>query len=199
MENLTKDRTYWQNTWNRFKEGDREAFGEIYNEYTDMLYDYGMKLSGNQELVKDCIQDLFVDLFRYGKKLGTPEYLEFYLIKSLKRSIIHKIQKSNRVNNISESAVSTFDLTFDLENQIIQNESEKKQFKLLQDILKTLDPKKRELLFLRFNSGLNYFEIGKLVGLNPDTVKKQVYRLLDSLKEKYGAKFAELFVFCLKL
>lgn len=198
MNNLIKDRTYWQNTWNRFKNGNRDAFGEIYNEYIDILFAYGLKLSGNKDLVKDSIQDLFIDLYRYGNKLDTPEYLEYYLIKSLKRSIIKKIQIDNRMRSIAEDDNFIFDLTFNMENQIIQDETERNRLKLLQNVLNSLDSKKKELLYLKFNSDLNYHEIGTIVGIKADTVKKQVYRLLDNLRNNYGSEFLDLFLFCFK-
>jgi RNA polymerase sigma factor (sigma-70 family) len=60
--------------------------------------------------------------------------------------------------------------------------------------LENLDAKKRELLFLKFNSGLTYNEIGELLDCKPDTVKKQVQRILKFLRGKLGEDFMELFV-----
>jgi RNA polymerase sigma-70 factor (ECF subfamily) len=64
---------------------------------------------------------------------------------------------------------------------------------LLQDELKNLTAQKRELLFLKFNSGLSYKEIGELLKCKPDTAKKQVYRILDYLRNKLGKDFLHLF------
>lgn len=197
--NPTKDQGYWQNTWNRFKNGDREAFGIIYNEYVDLLYDYGLKITPNKEFVKDCIQDLFIDLYRYGKNLQTPISLEFYLFKSLKRLIIKKIQVKHRQVSFQEYDSSAFEISFNSEWEILQNESDRNRLSLLKNIIKKLDPRKKELLYLKFNSGLNYSEIGDIVGLKPDTVKKQVYRLIDSLRDNYGTKLMELYVMCFQV
>jgi RNA polymerase sigma factor (sigma-70 family) len=67
----------------------------------------------------------------------------------------------------------------------------------LRIILQSLDAQKRELLYLRFSTGMNYGDIGQLLGINPDTVKKQLYRLLDLIREKHGVQLLELFVICL--
>lgn len=75
------DRQYWDIIWQKFKAGDRQAFETIYNEFIEVLFAYGIKISSNKILVEDSIQDLFIDMYRYGSKLKKPEYLEFYLFK----------------------------------------------------------------------------------------------------------------------
>jgi len=85
-----------------------------------------------------------------------------------------------------------FDLKFDIEQDIFDLEFDHLRVEKLKKILLTLDPKKRELLFLKFSTGLSYVEIGELLDMNPDTVKKQVYRTLDQLRGKFGKQLLEL-------
>ena len=48
------------------------------------------------------------------------------------------------------------------------------------------------MLFLKFSTGLNYIEIGEIVGMSADAVKKQVYRTLDDLRNRFGEKLLSL-------
>jgi RNA polymerase sigma factor (sigma-70 family) len=192
------NRDHWKIVWEKFKTGDRQAFDEIYQEFADQLFAYGAKITTDHELLKDCIQDLFIDLYRYNKNMNTPEYLEFYLFKSLRRLIIKHLKKENKLTSFSENEHLPFNLKFDLEDDLIQHESENARLTSLQQLLQSLDPQKRELLFLKFNSGLSYVEIGGILDLKPDTVKKQVYRLLDYLREHFGAQLMELFIICFR-
>lgn len=198
MHVSNEDRQYWKVVWEQFKTGDRNAFDEIYQKFVNQLFAYGAKITADHELLKDCIQDLFIDLYKYNRKLNTPDYLEFYLFKSLHRLIIKRLKKENRLSSFSENEPSLFDLKFNLEDDLIQRESENARLKSLQQLLQNLDPQKRELLFLKFNSGLSYVEIGQMLDLKPDTVKKQVYRLLDYLREHFGPQLMELFVICFR-
>ncbi len=193
-----KDREYWQGIWELFINGNRLAFHEIYNEYVDVLFAYGMKITPNRELVQDCIQDLFISLYKYRKNLTKPEYLEFYLLRSLRRTIIKEIQQSKKVAKVGEEELLSFHLKFDLEEQLIEGESADNRTASLQKMLANLDPRKRELLYLKFYSGLNYREIGDLLGIKPDTAKKQVYRLLEDLRGRFGQKLMELFCLCFR-
>lgn len=188
----TDEREYWELIWEKFKAGDRRAFDTIYNEFTDALFAYGLKITPHQALVEDAIQDTFIDVYSYGNKLRKPESLEFYLYKTLKRIIVRKLKEKYRFTH-PDDFVLQFDLTFPLEESELDELEE--QTGMLKHELQNLDAKKRELLFLKFNSGLTYAEIGVLLDCKPDTVKKQVHRILKFLRGKLGADFLELFVF----
>jgi RNA polymerase sigma factor (sigma-70 family) len=179
------DKNYWKLIWNNFKAGDRTSFEMIYNEFSDVLFAYGSRILSDKELLKDSIHDVFVDIYRYGSELRNPESLEFYLFKTLKRNIIRKLKQA-RLTPLTDENITTFDLKFDLEDEIIQDDPDSDRLVLLQKFLQLLDHSQREILFLKFNSGLTYPEIGKLLNVKPDTVKKQVYRLLDHLRSEMG-------------
>ncbi|WP_321290521.1 sigma-70 family RNA polymerase sigma factor [uncultured Sunxiuqinia sp.] len=199
MNKGLKDREYWKGIWELFINGNRLAFNEIYNEYVDFLFAYGMKITPNRELVQDNIQDLFVNLCKYRKNLTSPDYLEFYLTRSLRRMLIKEVQKNRKVANMDEEELLSFQLKFDLEEQLIEGESADNRMISLQKMLASIDSRKRELLYLKFYSGLNYREIGDLLGIRPDTAKKQVYRLLEDLRDRFGQKLMELFCMYFKV
>ncbi len=192
MKNIIKDRAHWLEVWIRFRSGDQAAFSEIYEEFIDSLFAYGSKITRDRELVKDCIQDIFIDLHRLQPDLHHPEYIEFYLFKSLKNAILHKANENKRTNSLPIEETANFDLKFSIEQVDFKLESDQLRLEKLKSILQTLDPQKRELLFLKFSTGLNYVEIGHILNLNPDTVKKQLYRTLDNLRKKYGNQLMEL-------
>lgn len=188
------EREYWQLVWEKFRNGDREAFKTIYSEFIDSLFAYGSKITYDKELLKDAIQDLFIDIYTYGSKLRQPELLEFYLFKSLKRNIIKKSKETQRFTSTKE-LLEKFNLEFTIEEEVFGDDSDKKLLALQKEI-SNLNSQKKELLFLKFNSGLNYEEIGKILDIKPDTAKKQVHRLLKHIREKLDTTFVELFTIC---
>mgnify|MGYP006293493459 FL=1 len=190
--NHKADKYYWQLIWENFKSGHRKAFEIIYNEFVDVMFSYGSRITKDRDMLEDCIHDVFISLYQYGSELRKPESLEFYLLKSLKHTIFRKLKESDRYLN-DQKINETFDLKFSVENTDSTNISDEQTKKLQKEIQK-LDSKKRELLFLKFNSGLTYKEIGKLLDLNPDAVKKQVYRLLKFMRDRLGDTFLELFL-----
>ncbi|MEE4285505.1 MAG: sigma-70 family RNA polymerase sigma factor [Mariniphaga sp.] len=189
--NRNDEKEYWELIWEKFRTGDRRAFETIYSEFVDALFAYGMKMTPHRALVEDAIQDTFLDVYNYGSRLRNPGSLEFYLYKTLKRIIIRKLKEKYRFTHVDDF-VAQFDLKFPLEESEL--EELEGQTGMLKDELEKLDAKKRELLFLKFNSGLTYNEIGELLHCKPDTVKKQVHRILKLLRGKLGEDFLELFV-----
>ena len=190
---MARDRNQWVDVWRRFRLGDRFAFSEIYEEFAEVLFAYGIKITSDRELVKDCIQDLFFNIYRYNIKLQQPEYLEFYLFRSLKNDLIRKLKNKNQQSSLTDENVVLFDLKFLAEQDNHEPESDELRIEALRKILQTISPQKREMLFLKFSTGLNYAEIGEIVGMKADAVKKQVYRTLDDLRDRFGEKVLSLF------
>ncbi len=193
LRTLLKDRGYWHLLWNRFRKDDTKAFREIYEEFSDALFAYGCKFSCNRELVKDCIHDLFVDLHRSKPSLNKPEYLEFYLFKSLRRNIIYRLKAERRMAGDAEEEKLFRHMKFNLEDELLQNEMDASQAQWLHKALQKIEPQKREMIFLRFYSNLNYAEIAEIMNMNTDAVKKQVYRTIEYLRNCYGPALAEIF------
>jgi RNA polymerase sigma factor (sigma-70 family) len=182
----------------RFRSGDQAAFGEIYSGFIDSLLSYGLKMTRDKELVKDCIQDIFLNLHRLNPTLHHPEYIEFYLFRSLKNAINCKFQENKKSEALPAEEIAAFELRYNIEQEIADPESDRLRVEKLINILKTIDPQKRELLYLKFSTGLNYVEIGDLLKINPETVKKQVYRTLDHLRGRYGNELMELLMIFVK-
>jgi RNA polymerase sigma factor (sigma-70 family) len=187
----SEEKEYWYTIWEKFRSGDRRAFEIIYEEYLDALYSYGSRITHHRALLEDAIQDLFLDVYAYGRQLRNAGSLEFYLYKTLKRIIIKKLKDDCRFAHPTSFA-EHFDLKFPLEERFPEDPDE--YTVRLREELKHLDPQKRELLFLKFNSGLTYAEIGELLDCKSDTVKKQVSRLLKLLRQKLGEEFFNFFV-----
>lgn len=196
INQLIKDKAYWINVWNRYNSGDRFAFEEIYSEYINVLFSYGMKITHEKELVKDSIQDLFIDLYNHNMVLKQPESFEFYLFKSFKRLIQKKIKKINKAKNLSKDEFLAFELKLNIEEEYIQKETENSRLLALQKMLNELSKTNRELLFYKFNSNLSYKEIGILTNMKSDSVKKQIYRIITGLRESQNSRLPLLQILC---
>ena len=73
--------------------GDDAAFSELYSMYVQTMLNYGRCITSDVELIKDCIQDVFV------KRLDRRDSLKItsvssYLIVSLKNSLLDEFRKA---------------------------------------------------------------------------------------------------------
>ena len=113
-------------TWLRFISGDSDAFSDLYDQYADVLYAFGMRYSTDRDLVKDCIHDLFIDLHGYRKNLAQEVNVKFYLLKSLRRKLHLAHRKSSmlrfdRWDTEDSLAINAF--TFSIEQQLITDDA----------------------------------------------------------------------------
>ena len=50
--------------WTRILKGDKVAFEELYHRYYSSLFGYALRLNFDEETIKDCLQDMFVKIWR---------------------------------------------------------------------------------------------------------------------------------------
>lgn len=172
--------------WKSFKSGDKEAFAFLYNQHVDILFRYGTKLTANEELVKDSIQEIFLDLYLKREKNKTnPENLKYYLILALKRSLIKKLKRNRKLVNEEIEDTINFEPEYSIERTIIEREENAELSGKVKNALKQLPAKQKEALYLRFNESMEYKDIATLLNISTESVRKQVYRAIKSIRESF--------------
>src|ERR687885_1810367 len=77
--------------WKQFQQGEEQAFATIMGRHFRPLYSYGTKLTHDKELVRDCIQDVFLEIWRRRETLPVLDSPRFYLLRSLQRRIHRRL------------------------------------------------------------------------------------------------------------
>lgn len=174
---------YWLVIWTRFKSGDQEAFAVLYNHHINTLYSYGTKLCKDKDVVKDALQDLFLELFLHRDKIRiSPENLKFYLLLALKRNLIKKLKAGRLVTHEFNESVD-FEPQYSIEFQIIEQEQNEEINRKVLDAIRQLPAKQKEAVYLRYNESLEYGEIAAILEITVESVRKQVHRALKTVRE----------------
>jgi RNA polymerase sigma factor (sigma-70 family) len=183
--------------WESFKGGNEEALTIIFRQHYSFLYHYGMKLTYNSDVTKDCIQDLFFTIWKNRENLKTTSSIKFYLLKSLRRKITREIknQKKNLDHSLSEDY--EFEFEFSAENLLIKEESLKDQQDYLIQLLNGLPKRQKEAIYLKFYQGLSYQEIGEVMNLNYQTLRNHMHIALNTLRSKIKLPAGALYVLLL--
>jgi len=191
-----KDSEYLHRMWFEFRKGNKEAFAVFYNLHIDRVYRYGMKICHDESLVKDTIQEIFLDLYLKRKSnKTTPENLRFYLFLAVKRSLIKKIKYNRRIDRCEISDKNTSVIDFGVECQLIKDEKDKERRERVVNALNKLPPKQKEVVYLRFNEGMNYNNIAKILEINIESVRKHIYRALKEMKEELDKQSFMFFLY----
>lgn len=170
--------------WERLKSGDKVGLEEIYLKYSPDLFRYGMAIKPNRSLIKDCIQELFIDLWKYREGLNHTDSVRLYLIRCLSNRINKEIAKERRF--ISDSEISTFESAYleeSIEERVINvQRDEDLQIKLKRG-LERLPARQREVIQLLFFEKRTYEEISKVLGINVESSYTLAWKALRSLKK----------------
>ncbi|MDR1719046.1 MAG: RNA polymerase sigma factor [Dysgonamonadaceae bacterium] len=167
--------------WNNFISGDDDAFRSLFDTFVNQLFIYGLNFMYNKELIKDCVQDLFVKLYTDRKKLKPVSNVRVYLYKSLKNSIFNLFRKEETLIHI-DTIEPVFLLETSIESQIIENEIETGRKKAINDMIKQLTPRQCEVLYYRYVEELSYEEICDLMKMNYQSVRNLLHRTISKLK-----------------
>lgn len=181
--------SYWEGVWIRFQRGDKEAFALLYNLHIDSLFRYGCHLSKDESLVKDAIQEVFIDLYRTREKNKSgPEHLKYYLVLALKRNLIRKLTRQRRVEWGEIKDNYDFEPVYNVETRWIEQERQFEVNQKISEVINSLPAKQKEAIYLKFNESLDYPEIAKIMGITVESVRKQVYRALKQVREMFDIK-----------
>ena len=167
--------------WKDFLEGDIIAYEHIYRTYFSTLYNYGCKICPEENLVLDSIQELFITLLEKRTKLSKTDSIKFYLLKSLKTTLLRTLEKQKKRKNKESDTAFEASFCFD---ESYDNSIQEEQIEKLKGALECLSPRQKEAITLRFYDDLSFDEIAKIMNIETSSVYKIVYKGIDSLHKK---------------
>lgn len=173
-----------QQVWNQLREGDHQALEYLYRAYGKDLFNFGMKLYGRHEWVKDTLQELFVDIWKQHKTLSAVSSVKTYLLTSLKFKLHRQHGKEKRwVYGGGHERLPQMEVELPLESQIVSEQLlMEKELKLVRAIQK-LPARQREVLHLLFDAGLSYEEVAGFMEINVRSVYTLAWKAVSSLRK----------------
>ncbi|HAQ20323.1 MAG TPA: hypothetical protein DCR40_13995 [Prolixibacteraceae bacterium] len=178
--------------WYEFVAGNDVAYKTIYNTHLQSLYKYGLHFTRNEDLIQDCVHDLFIDLHRYRSRLKKTNNIKLYLFISLKRKIIRALGKEGRYMQLNSENIPFF---YSLSNEDeAENELKTSRFELLESAMAELSNRQREAVYLRFVSELSYEELSEVLQMNYQSARNLIYRGIEKLRESCHKNLVLLFL-----
>ena len=164
-----------------FQAGNMAAFSQLYDLHINILFNYGLKLTIDRELLKDCIHDIFVKLYTKKDELGTIDNLRSYLFISLKNKLCDELRKRMYMSDTAVEEVSVATPT-DVEDDYMEEEQRKNEFSLVRRLLDQLSPRQREALTLYYIEEKKYEDICEIMNMNYQSVRNLMHRGLTKLR-----------------
>ncbi|OQD42922.1 hypothetical protein BUL40_07450 [Croceivirga radicis] len=169
--------------WSEFKKGKQDAFKSLFKKYYSPLYFYGLKLSANQDMTKEVLQDFFVYLHTNAANFSQVENVKAYLMISFRRLILKEIAKQRKVmqqtTSIETGAVFNF-----LEEELNknQNNSFADNVTLLKH-LNQLPERQKEVIYLKFYNNLSVKQIADVMEISAQSVSNTLQKAFSKLRK----------------
>ena len=167
----------------QFSSGDDRAYAELYDMYVQMLYNYGLKLTSDQELLKDCIHDVLVKLYMKRNDKSVINNLSSYLLISLKNRLVDEFRRQTFTN---PNEVETYDYrqaAEDVERDYLCQERETVQSAQVAYLMKHLTRRQRQAITLYYLEERKYAEICSIMKMNYHSVRNLMHRGMLKLRE----------------
>ncbi|RPH33957.1 MAG: sigma-70 family RNA polymerase sigma factor [Bacteroidales bacterium] len=168
--------------WFKMIEGDEKAFNKVYHYYYSDLFFYGLKISNDSDLVKDCIQELFIKIWMFREKFKGIYSVKAYLIKSLRNSLTMELLKKKTILQRNTLQIHESAIQFSQEDLLVNDETNALYKKLIATTLNKLTKRQREIIHLKFYQELSYLEISEVLGLQYQVIRNTVYESMKELR-----------------
>jgi RNA polymerase sigma-70 factor (ECF subfamily) len=184
---LSKDGNKYEiELWEEFKQGNESSFILIYKLYFGALIAYGSQFTRDKNIIKDAVQDLFIDLRKKRSQLSSLKYsLKYYLYKSLKNNILQYLRKGKLIEKHHYNfAIDQLTADESIESRIVQTQEYTELKKKLKAAQMKLTNRQREALFYLYYENLTYAEIQKLMLLKTvKSARNLIYSAVRGLRE----------------
>jgi len=159
--------------------GDREAFGELVEQYRDNVYRLAYRMCGNAYDADEAAQEAFVAAWRALPNFRGDAKFSTWLYRLTTNAAIDVMRREKRHQTVGDGEM--VDLADDADSPQETVERTEQQ-EAVQKALATLSEEYREVLLLRYMEELDYAEIAEVLQLPSGTVKSRINRAKAALK-----------------
>jgi RNA polymerase sigma-70 factor (family 1) len=168
----------------RVSDGDEASFTALFHSYTPRLYAYLIKVTRDEHLARELVQETFLKLWTkrdYLKELDSPSAYLYRIAANL--SINHFKQEHNR-KRIRDELQAEGAGAFSTENHFSTEEviTGREVSGIIARAVASLPEKRQEIFRLSREQGLTHDQIATRLGLSVQTVKNQVGSALKAIQ-----------------
>lgn len=173
----------------KLKNGDNNAYTLLMNDYYKNLCGYANLFTKDPSKSEDIVQNVFVKIWIYRKKIDPNIPIKKYLYKSVYNEFIDQYRKNKPVISLEEKYLKVIDTIIDDNSLDIE--------KLMMNVNREIDklPEKcKQVFILNKKEGLTHNEIAEYLQISTKTVESHITRAFKILNQKLGNKIKSILI-----
>jgi RNA polymerase sigma factor (sigma-70 family) len=179
--------------WNQLRAGDEEAFSQLFERYYSPLVNYAKTLMSESDTVKDCVQEVFIDIWTYRYKLNEAITVKAYLLSCVRKRIARHHEREHIFSKVKDVDSLEFLFDFSIEEQLIADETMAIKVQQLNRLINNLPARQKEALYLRYHQGLSVEQVAEVLNMNYQSTKNLLHRAILQLRKDFPVSFLALF------
>lgn len=162
------------------QEGDKDAFGKLYDHYLPKIYRFILLKVTNKSEAEDLTHEVFLNAWQKINSF-TPRGFPFssWVYRIAKNEVID-FYRTNKNNMRLEQAEENFLKIPETQSRAVNQSLDLEKIKNLLHLLK---PDQQDVLIMRFVEGLSHQEISAAINKSEGAVRIIQYRAIQNLKE----------------
>ncbi|MDR0332847.1 MAG: sigma-70 family RNA polymerase sigma factor [Dysgonamonadaceae bacterium] len=154
----------------------------LYERHVNDLFNYGIGMGFSEQICMDAIHDVFCNLY-VNKKCEEILNIKYYLFSSLKNRLIDIYRSSSKLSTFDIESLP-FAVEVSILDTIIADDEQAILRASVEKLMASLTNRQREAIYLRYMQELSYEEIGILLDMTPESVRKLVHRGIEKMRDK---------------
>ncbi|WP_234364239.1 RNA polymerase sigma factor [Lunatibacter salilacus] len=170
--------------WDSLRNGKQDGLEGIYFLLYRRLFQMGMSVVKDEEFVADCLQEVFIDLWKYHKNLPKVDHVHLYLFRALNHKIFKEIKKSKQRKSIPlHENLKRYACSESVEKQLIDKQQHEILTHQLATALGSLPIRQKEVIHYLFFEEVSYEQVSKIMGINLRSVYTLAWKAITSLRK----------------
>ena len=176
---------------NRVLKGEQALYAQLVKRYTPFVFTIVLRYTANREDAEEIAQDVFVKAYRSLADFRGESKFSTWLYTIVTTTCITFLRKK-KVPVHSLDTEQVFDLADNQNSSFKANQVEQKsKVQVLNEALRLLSIDDARILTLFYQAEQSLEEIGRIIGVDPNTAKVKLHRARQRLKEKMEKHFTE--------
>lgn len=162
----------------RVREGDEEAFEEMFYAYYPRLCAFAQKYVDSEDLARGVVQDVFLKIWERRSQWHVRGDLKPYLYQAVRNQALNYIERRDRAAEVHREQPRRTQT--DTDEEVLYG---KELAGAIWDAIDDLPQRRRMAFVLHRQHGLSYEQVGQVMGITAKTVENQIGRALKHLRE----------------
>jgi RNA polymerase sigma-70 factor (ECF subfamily) len=157
--------------------GSQRAFAEVYQEFSEGVFAYCVKILADRQLAQDVVQETFIKVQQSAHTIENNQSFKSWIFRIARNEALMQLRKKRTNGKLEDGSVWDEETPY---QQVVAVE----RAEMVNRMLDNLKHEYREVLVLLVYEGMSYAEIAHVTGATESSVKSRIFRARRAMVER---------------